>query len=41
MKYGGLEKGKGNYTIFYSVGVKGVAVVLRNDIVKHVKKVEC
>ena len=34
----------GNYTMFYSGGVKaekGVAVVLRNDVVKRLTKVEC
>ena len=34
----------GNYTMFYSGGVKaekGVAVVLRNDDVKRLTKVEC
>ena len=33
----------GNYTMFYSGGVKaekGVAVVLRNDVVKRLTKVE-
>jgi hypothetical protein len=33
-----------NYTMIYSGGVKaekGVAVVLRNDIVKHLMKMEC
>jgi hypothetical protein len=34
----------GNYITFYSGGVKakkGVAVVLRNDVVKSLTKVEC
>jgi hypothetical protein len=34
----------GNYTMFYSGGVKaekGVAVVIKNDIVKRLTKVEC
>jgi hypothetical protein len=34
----------GNYTVFYSGGVKaqkGVSVVLRNDIVKRLTKVDC
>ena len=34
----------GNYTMFYSGGLKakkGVAVVLRNDVVKSLTKVEC
>ena len=37
------ETASGNYTMFYSGGVKaekGVAVVLRNDV-KRVRKVEC
>ena len=47
MKCGGLEKGEivsGNYTMFYSGRVKaekGVAVVLRNNIVKCLTKAEC
>jgi hypothetical protein len=34
----------GNYTMFYSGGVKaenGVALMFRNDIVKRLTKVEC
>jgi hypothetical protein len=34
----------GNYVMFYSGGVnaeKGVAVVLRNDVIKRLTKVEC
>ena len=44
MKCGGPGKGEivsGNYTMFYSGGVKaekGVAVMLRNDIVKRFYK---